>query len=272
LTFTDCPLTSDDYRLTCGVITLVLGLATVAGAQDQADPRVAMPERPTVATHAFTVAPRYAELETGIEWDHNEDGSYGISTPSALKIGLNPRGQFDVASTFTGGTGNTLGLGDTALTLKYRVGDRVPLLGAFAVQPGIKFPTGRSAHGSDTTDASIIFISSHHFGDVALDINIGYTRQLDGPASGLTDLARNTTVWTVSTGGTISGSLGFAAEVFGYPATAGERGTPGSAAILVGPTVTIRPWAVFDVGGIIRVRGDQPNALYSGLVYNFGKL
>ena len=82
---------------------------------------------------------------------------------------------------------------------------------------------------------------------------------------------RNSSVWTVSTGGPISGAVGFAAELFGYPATPGPAGAPGSIAVLTGPTFTIRPWAVIDAGAIVRVHGVQPNALYAGLVYNFGK-
>ena len=42
-------------------------------------------------------------------------------------------------------------------------------------------------------------------------------------------------------------------------------------AFLAGPVVGIRPWAVVDAGVIVRLRGEQPHAVYAGLVYNFGK-
>jgi hypothetical protein len=220
-----------------------------------------------VATHAWTVAPHYAELETGVEWDRNPDASYGFSTPSVLKIGVGRRAQLGVVGGVNAGSGLSLGMGDAGVVLKYRVADDLPLLGAFAVLPGIKFPTGGVDRGTDTTDASLLLISSHRIGDVALDINAGYTRRSgDG-----TSAPRNATVWTVSTGGPIAGAVGFAAELFGFPATSGVAGAPGSVAFLAGPVVTVRPWAVVDAGLIVRLRGDQPHAAYAGLVYNFGK-
>ena len=59
--------------------------------QEAADPRAVRPERPTVATHAWTVAPRYLELETGVEWDRNPDASHAVLTPTLLKIGIAAR-------------------------------------------------------------------------------------------------------------------------------------------------------------------------------------
>jgi hypothetical protein len=246
---------------------LSLCLSGSARAQEAPDPRAAQPERPTVATHAWTVAPRYAELETGVEWDRNRDSSYGFSTPSVLKIGVSRRAQLGVVGGLNAGSGMSLGIGDAGVVLKYRVADDLPLLGAFAVLPGIKFPTGRADRGTNSTDASFLLISSHRIGDVALDINAGYTRRSGDDSRA----PRNATVWTVSTGGPIAGAVGFAAELFGFPATSGPFGAPGSVAFLAGPVVTIRSWAVVDVGAIVRLRGEQPRALYGGLVYNFGK-
>jgi hypothetical protein len=187
--------------------------------------------------------------------------------PTLVKIGLAPRVQLGLQTNLNMSTGMTLGVGDAAILLKYRVADDLPMLGAFAVLPGIKFPTGRLAHGTGTTDGSLLFISSHKIGEVALDINAGYTRRSgDGSAA-----PRNATVWTVSTGGPIAGPVGFAAEIFGFPSTSGPAGAPGTVGLLAGPTVTLRPWAVIDAGVIVRVRGEQPNAMYAGLVYNFGR-
>jgi len=250
----------------CALIVCFRVVASVH-AQTAQDPHAAQPERPTVATHAWTVAPRYAELETGIEWDHNIDGSFGFSTPTVLKIGLSPRAQLDGFGSTTAASGLSLGAGDAGLALKYRFADHLPVLGAFAVQPTIKFPTGPGDHGTHTTDVSLLAISSREIGPIALDINAGYTRR-----SGDGSLApRNATVWTISTGGPIAGAVGFAAELFGFPATSGPAGGPGSVAVLTGPTVTLRPWAVVDAGGIIRLRGEQPHAVYAGFVYNFGR-
>ena len=237
-------------------IAFWLWLGTAAHAQSAPDPHAAQPERPTVATHAWTVAPRYAELETGIEWDRNIDASFGFSTPTVLKIGLGHRAQLDAFGAATAASGVGLGPGDAGIALKYRFADHLPLLGAFAVQPGIKFPSGRGEHGTHTTDASFLVISSHQIGPVSLDLNVGYTRRSgDGSRA-----PRDATVWTVSTGGPIAGAVGFAAELFGFPATSGPAGAPGSVAFLAGPVVTIRPWAVVDAGAIIRLHGVQPHA------------
>jgi hypothetical protein len=256
-------------RLTslCASLIVLLAFSNGASAQDQSDPRAAMPERPTVATHAWTVAPRYVELETGVEWDRNADATYTFSTPTIVKIGVGPRAQLGLQANVNAASNTSLGVGDAGVVLKYRLADDLPALGAFAVLPGIKFPAGSGAHGTGTTDASLVLISSHRIGEVALDINAGYTRRSgDGSVA-----PRNATVWTVSTGGPIAGPVGFSAEIFGFPSTSGPAGAPGSVALLAGPTATLRPWAVIDGGVIVRLRGEQPHAVYAGLVYNFGK-
>ena len=248
-------------------------------AQTADDPHAAKPERPTVATHAWTVAPQYAEVETGIELDRNGSQSWDGSTPTVLKIGVAPRVQLSVQSTLAWAKYLPIGAGDSAVSLKYRIVETHTLFGAFAVEPGIKFPTGGLERGTNTTDASLLLISSHDVRGVALDLNFGYSRAFGTipvavPAiypPPVVRVSRNTTWWTASTGGGIRGRLGFAAELFGYPATAGISGTPASVAVLAGPTFTVRPWIVIDAGGIVRLRGEQPHALYAGLVYNVGK-
>jgi hypothetical protein len=183
-----------------------------------------------------------------------------------VKIGLAPRVQLGLQAASNVSTGTSLGVGDAAILLKYRVADDLLLVGAFAVLPGIKFPTGRGAHGTGTTDGSLLFISSHKIGAVGLDINAGYTRRSgDGSV-----VPKDVAVWTISSGGPVHGALGFAAELFGFPATSGPAGAPGSVGVLAGPVVTVRPWAVLDAGVIVRLRGEQPNAMYADLVYNFG--
>ena len=43
-------------------------------------------------------------------------------------------------------------------------------------------------------------------------------------------------------------------------------------ALLGGPLITIAPELVLDFGGILGLSGPAPDALYAGLVYNFGRL
>jgi Putative MetA-pathway of phenol degradation len=237
-----------------------------------ADPHAAQPERPTVATHAGTVAPGWVELETGVERDHL-DGAHVLLTPTVLKLGIAPRVQLELASSFqhlSGTNPDYSGIGDASAALKWRALEHARVLGDFALQPSVKFPTGSSSHGTGTgtTDVGLLLISSHDWGEYALDINFGYThRSGDG-----TEAPRDATLWTVSGGGPVYKSLGWVAEVFGYPRTTGPAGEDGTAAFLTGPTYEIAKWIVLDAGVILPFTGPQPHALYAGLTWNIGKL
>ena len=243
---------------------LALAPATLA-AQEVRSPHDAQPERPTVATHAGTVAPGWLEIEIGIERDDPDPESVSLSTPTLLKLGVASHLQFDLSlTTVQPSSDRSFGIGDAAVGLKWRLLDGAPLLGDFAVQPSLKFPTGSMSEGtgSGTTDLSLLLISSHVLGPVALDVNVGYTRR---SSSGE---AANAMLWTVSTGTTVSGPWTVAAEVFGYPGFAG----PGSVGFLAGPTYTVRRWLVVDAGFIARVSGPQSPALYAGLTWNIGRV
>lgn len=132
------------------------------------------------------------------------------------------------------------------------------------MQSSLKLPTGSAARGTGTgtTDGSLLLISSHVLGPVALDVNVGYTRRSSGGR------AANAALWTVSTGTAIAGGWQIAAECFGYPGFGG----PASVGLLAGPTYTVQPWLVLDMGFIARVAGTQPPALYAGLTWNIGRL
>jgi hypothetical protein len=67
-------------------------------------------------------------------------------------------------------------------------------------------------------------------------------------------------------------SLGWVAEVFGFPGTTGPAGNRGTAAFLTGPTFTIARWLVIDAGAIVPLTGPQPHSWYAGLTWNIGKL
>jgi hypothetical protein len=247
-------------------VGLMAAVPALLAAQAPADPRAPIPERPTVATHAFTVAPGYFELETGFERDANPDHTRSWLGPVYLKIGLSKRAQLGVLSSAVVPPGGTLGAGDLTLGLKYRLADELPFLGALAVLPAVKFPVADAEHGTTTTDGSLLLISSHKFGDAALDVNVGYThRSGDG-----TQAPTSSTLWTVSGGLPLGGNAGLAVEVFGFPGTSGPSGSRPTVALLAGPTIGIGPHAVVDVGGIVRLRGPQPDAIYAGITWNLG--
>ena len=260
------------------VLALLALLPTVSAAQAaQADttkpePHVAQPERPTVATHAGTVAPGWLEIEAGAERDRR--GATTLLTPTTFKFGLAPRLQLELAGSFittsAPGVPRQSGAGDVTVNLKWRLVDDAPVVGDFAILPALKLPAGSADRGTGTgtTDVSLLLISSHDIGGIALDLNAGVTRR-----SGDGTLApRTATLWTVSTGGPIAGRLGFAAELFGLPGTAGVAGSDPIVSLLVGPTFTAAGWLVFDAGIIAGLAGPQPHAVYAGVTWNVGRL
>lgn len=269
----------DDIRNTRRIHTVIKGGVIVtrdsvrsAGGDvapsdtDAVDPRTVQPERPTVATHAYTVAPGYLEIETGIERDEGP----ALSVPTEFKIGLASHVQLSLQTPVLRPSSVGAGVGDFAAGVKWRLLDDAPVLGRFALLPAIKFPTGASTRGrgTGTTDASLLLISSHDLGPVTMDLNAGYTWRSGNGASA----PRRASLWTASFGGPIYEQLGWTAECFGYPATHGPAGQPNIVALLAGPTLLARNSLAFDTGVIWPITGPQPRALYAGLVYNVGHL
>ena len=224
-----------------------------------------------MATHAYTVAPGWLEIEAGAELDRYADRSRGGGAPVVIKVGLAPRLQFDFdAAIVRPARGNALGVGDLAVGLKWRLFERAPIVGDFTVIPGLKLPSAptSSGLGTGTTDVGLVLVSSHQLGPVEMDLNVGYTRRT-GPDS----LApRTSTLWTASFGGPVVGALGWTVELYGYPATSGPAGAAPIVALLGGPTLLVKPWLALDAGVIVPLAGPQPRALYLGGVCNAGRL
>lgn len=67
------------------------------------------------------------------------------------------------------------GIGDLSVGVKWRLVDHAPVLGRFAIQPGLKMPSGSlvKGKGTNTTDLNLLFISSHTLSAVLLDVNVG---------------------------------------------------------------------------------------------------
>jgi hypothetical protein len=234
------------------------------------DPHAAQPERPTVATHAGTVAPGWIELEAGMEHDHIVEGENDLLFPVVLKIGLAPRWQVELAGGANAPPGGRTGLGDLSAAFKWRLSDHLGPLGRFAVQAALKLPTGSESkgRGTGTTDGSLLLISSHSFGPVSLDVNVGYTRRSgDGSTA-----PKEAWLWTFATGFPLSGPVGGTVEVYGLPATEGPAGSDGIVAGLGGLTWSIHPWLVLDAGAIVALSGPQAFGLFTGLTWNIGRL
>lgn len=247
---------------------LLLLLAATASAQQ--DPRAVQPERPTVATHAYTVAPGYLEIEAGVQVAQPEGGTQ-FGAPVVAKIGIVPRLQLELQGGYVrnAAPGATIaGLTDVAVALKQRVLDAAPLVHDFSVQGSIKLATGAHDVGTGTTDLSLLLISSRPIGPAELDLNVGYThRSGDGST-----VPTSATLLTASLGSPIRGRVGGVAELFGYPGTGGPAGTSPQVGFLFGPTLQLAPWLVLDAGAILNVRNLGANAFYAGATYNAGRI
>jgi len=236
----------------------MLFISGIAAAQPR-DPHAVQPERPTVATHAGTVAPGWFELETGAERDHSDHSASTFSTPTVFKFGIAPRAQFSLGATVVNNDSGT-GSGDLFVGVKLRLVEDAPVIGDFAILPAITFPAGsvERGFGNGKRQSGLLLISSHQFGDVAMDINLGYEGRHAWP--------QHAAVWTVSFGAPIRGRLGWTLEGFGFNTDSGR-----TAALLTGPTYQPAKWLSLDTGLIVPLHGPQPHALYAGAVCNVGR-
>lgn len=237
----------------------------------QADPHQAQPERPTVATHAFTVAPGFVEIETGVLRQPTAFGRASFAMPLVVKIGAGTRLQLDIVpgvARVATEAGTHTGVTDLGLAAKWHVADGWPVLGAFAVQPSVTLPTGSAERGTGAghPSASLLLISSHSVGVASVDVNLGATATGgDGR-----ETPTRSGLWCVAAGLPLAGVVGLAVELFGTPGTAGPAGGPPTVGFLAGPTFTLRPSFVADAGVIVSVRGLGRTALYAGFTWNVG--
>lgn len=259
-------------RQSLSILLLIAVAATATAQTDSAyNPNTVQPERPTVATHAGTVAPGYWELEEGIERDRLPGDQETFVLPINLKIGLASRAQLNLLLNIFSrphAPGSDVDVGDFSVGVKYRLVVDAPVVGDFAVLPAVKFPTATGGTGTRSTDFSLLLISSHQLGAVAMDLNAGATRRVGVNATA----PEFATIWTASFGFPISGPVGATAEIFGYPGTSGAEGDKPTVALLLGPTLLVRNWLALDAGFITPLSGPQPHALYAGFVWNLGGL
>ena len=237
------------------------------GSAGSFQPHAVQPERPSVATHAGTVAPGFAEWESGVEYDRNDDGTTAGSAPVVLKLGLTKRTQLSLQLPVTRTTEGSAGFGDVTLGVKWRLVEDHPLLQDIALLPQVKLPSG-GLRGTGTTDVGLLLINSRTLGPVGLDLNVGFTqRSGDG-----TRAPRTATMWAIAAGIPVHRTLGWTLECFGSPGTGGPAGASPVVAILTGPTLVARQNLELDLGIIVPVTGQQPRAIYAGLVSNLGAL
>ncbi len=234
------------------------------------NPRAAQPERPTVATHAYTIAPGYLEIEAGIQDAQPARGTQFVA-PIVVKLGIAPRLQLELQSGYVHNSvdhATASGFTDLGVALKQRLLDQAPIVSDLSVEGTLKFATGADHVGTGTTDLSLLLISSRKFGVSELDLNAGYTRR-----SGNGEFApTSSTLVTASFSTQLRGPFGGVAELFSYPGTGGPAGASTQMGFLFGPTFQAMPWLVFDAGAILNVRNMSGNAAYAGVTYNAGRI
>src|SRR3989442_9461915 len=108
-------------------------------------PHAANPERPTVATHAYTVAPGYVELEQGVRAQGLGNFRDQTSWEFNLKSGVARPRQLGLFGTGYNRTGQGNGVGDVGVALKLR--RDLSSTHAVALAPAVTLPTGDSRSG-----------------------------------------------------------------------------------------------------------------------------
>jgi hypothetical protein len=259
-----------DFSLSlCGLFVALIATACAPAISsgNAPDPRAVQPERPSVATHAGTVAPKYLEIETGIESDRNRDRTHNFQIPTVLKLGLAPVAQLSMFLPASQPAAVTLGIGDVGAGVKWRLVDGDGPLQRFAILPSITWPTGGSRGGHNTA-LDFLLIDSRTIGPVSLDLNVGVARH----SGDISVTPRTTTLWTASSGIPVAGPVGWQLECFGYPGTHGPAGSAPTVAILTGPTLGAWRSLALDAGVILPVSGPQARSVYAGFVTNVGRV
>jgi hypothetical protein len=246
----------DARKRVLGFVRVLMVPGVLAGQS----PRAANPERPTVATHAYAVAPGYIEIEQGI----SARGANGLGQATSwdvnVKIGITPHMQLALFGPLFLRTGPGHGPGDWGAALKLRaaVSDRV----AVALVSGATAPTGRKSAGlgaGRVLGQLVGVVSADGPGGVDVDLNAGPLGLGAGRPQWLT---------TASFGRGL-GRWGVAGEVFRISAgAAGAR----QAGVLGALTFAPARWVVLDGGGIARLGSGSPAALFVGLTTNLGHL
>jgi len=235
--------------------TVGAALAAPCAAQS---PRTADPERPTVATHAYAVAPGYVELEQGVRVI-DPGGPPVTSWEFNLKLGVTPSLQvafFGTALTRSpAGTG-----GDVGFAFKVRR-DLSPRA-AVALVPQLTLPTGRAAlgYGAGRALGGLVGVLSADLpGHLHLDVNAGVLGLGAGVPQGL---------GTVS-GGVAAGRFGVQSEV--YRIGPGGAGAGQSGWLLAG-TVAPAPWLVLDLGHVVALSSGGGAQWVAGGTVNLGRM
>ena len=227
----------------------------------QASPRAANPERPTVATHAYTVAPGYAELEQGARAFGVNGLGEGTAWDLNLKIGVGEGLQLGLFGAGYLRTRAGAGVGDVGLSVKAsRV---ISPKAAIALVPAMTLPSGdaRRGLGAGRTLGSLV-------GVLSADLPQGFHFDANMGAAGI---GAGRPQWFTSLGLAHEGvgPAGVAVELFDF--TVGGAG-PRQRGFLAALMVTVAEWMVVDGGGVRGLVGGTPDQLFLGMTTNLGRI
>jgi len=242
------------------IVLVWLGAAPLLRAQAPDSFRVANPERPTFATHAYAVAPRYLELEQGIRAQGEKELRDETAWDENVKYGLVRNVQLALSAPLYDRTGAGTSEGDLQVTLKLHR-DLSPHVAA-ALVPSITLPTGNSAegHGAGEAEGGVLAVVSADLPkNFHVDVNLGPTGIGGGVPQWFHSLSAS---WQVDRC-TIEG------EWYGF--TAGN-GADASWGVLGALAIRLAYWAVLDVGGSIGYWRETPDIALLGLTVNVGRL
>jgi len=213
-----------------------------------------------VATHAYTVAPGYAELEQGVRAFGLRKFSEATAWDVNFKIGLSPGvqlGLFGLPYVRSGAGG---GMGDVGAALK--LSRELSPTAAVAIVPAVTVPTGDNSRGlgaGRTLWGLVGAFSSDLSGGVHFDANAGPV----GVGAGKP-------LWFTSIGLSFgAGSVAVATELFDYTSGAAAPRQRGFLAALL---VHVSQSAVLDVGGVRGLVDGTPHEVFVGLTTNLGAI
>jgi hypothetical protein len=223
-------------------------------------PRAANPERPTFATHAYAVAPRYAELEQGLAArgvaSLREETSWDVN----LKFGVSSRAQVALFGPLYVRTAAGSGIRDLGVSLKLRT-DLSPRA-AGAIVTAVTAPTGSVARGLGAGRALgglTAVLSADLPAGLHLDANAGP----QGIGAGAPQ-------WFLSLSAARAlGRGGVTVEAFQF--TSGGSGTQ-LAGVLAAITLRVAEWIVLDAGGVARTTSGTQDQIFLGCTTNLGRL
>lgn len=241
----------------CVAIVIVTGLPLGVAAQS---PHAANPERPTVATHAYTVAPGYVELEQGVRAQGFGNVRDQTSWEFNLKIGVAPPLQLGLFGTGYNRTGQGNGVGDVGMALKLRCD--LSSTQSLALVPAVTLPSGDQSLGlgAGRVLGSLIAVWSFELGGlIHTDLNAGPVGIGAGRPQGL----------GTASFGRVLGRWGVAVEVYGY--TSGSAG-PAQGGLLGAVTVRPAEWLVVDGGGVVGIGASGRDQLFLGATTNVGRI